>query len=195
MARSRILVLCATLLLAAAAFPAAATTAIQLSDEDLVQAADLIVVGRCAEVQSTWVGRDLVTLATVEVREQLKGAARPTVTVVLPGGVDTHAAVPVAVTWPGAPNMAPGEEVFLFLNEFPSVADGYAVAGFSQGKFSVVEGPTGEPVVSRSLGALTLRGGSGESSGGEHVGGERSERLSSFLDRVRSILAAGEVQR
>jgi len=177
MARSRFTAFCATLLLAVAAFPAAATTAIHLSDEDLVQSADLIVVGRCAEVRSTWVGRDLVTLATVEVRDQLKGAARSTVTVVLPGGVDTHAAVPVAVTWPGAPSMAPGEEVFLFLNELPSVADGYAVAGFSQGKLSLVEGPDGELVVRRSL------------------GGDGNERLSSFLDRVRSLLAAGEVER
>ena len=178
------------LLAVAAALPAAATTAVHMSDEDLVRSSDLIVVGRCAEVQSVWVGRDLVTLATVEVGEQLKGETRPTVTVVLPGGVDTRRRVPVAVTWPGAPAMAPGEDVLLFLNDYPQVADGFAVAGFSQGKFSIVEGPQGEPQVARNLGAVTLRG-----TAGDQRGGARAERLDAFLDRVRSMLAGGEVTR
>ena len=191
MARFRMPALCAILLLAAAlAAPAAATTAVHMSDEDLVQTADLIVVGRCAEISSRWVGRDLVTLATVEVRDQLKGEPRSTVTVVLPGGVDVDAKVPVAVTWPGAPSMAPGEEVFLFLDSYPAVDDGYAVAGFSQGKFSVIEGPAGEPMVSRSLSRLTLRG-----TAGERAGSDRAERLDHFLDHVRSLLAGGEVER
>lgn len=189
MSRLRYLALCAALLLLAAT-PAAATTAVQMSDEDLVSSADLILVGQCTAVQSTWVGRDLVTLATIEVGESLKGSAGETVTVVLPGGVDDSGPVPVAVTWPGAPSLAPGEEAFLFLNQFPSVEGGYAVSGFSQGMFAVIESPDGEPQVSRNLSAMSLRG-----AGGDRPGEVRAERLESFLAHVRSLLAGGEVTR
>lgn len=189
MSRLRSLALCAALLLLVAA-PAAATTAVHMSDEDLVASADLILVGECTEIQSTWVDRDLVTLATVRVTESLKGSMGDTVTVVLPGGVDTSGPVPVAVTWPGAPNLAPGEEAFLFLNQYPSVPDGYAVAGFSQGMFAVVEGPAGEPRVSRNLSAMRLRG-----TGGDRPGDVRTERLDKFVNEVRSLLAGEEVAR
>jgi hypothetical protein len=187
----RTLALCAILVLVAAlALPAAATTAVHMSDESLVDAADLIVVGTCQEVASRWVGRDLVTLATVEVAENVKGNAGSNVRVVLPGGSDTSGPVPVAVTWPGAPSMAPGEEVLLFLVEYPAVPGGYAVAGFSQGKFSIFEGPAGEARVSRDLRALTLVDGASRARGAE-----RSSRLDEILGMVRARLAGQEVGR
>jgi hypothetical protein len=186
----RTLALCATLVVAATALPAVATTAIHMSDESLVDHADLIVVGTCQEVVSTWVDRDLVTLATVSVSDHLKGDAGPTVQVVLPGGSDASGAVPVAVTWPGAPSMAPGEEVLLFLVDYPAVPGGYAVAGFSQGKFSIFEGPAGEARVSRDLRALTLVDGASRTRGEE-----RSARLADFLGKVRARLAGQEVER
>lgn len=179
----------AVLVLAVAA-PVAATTAVEMSDESLVESADLIVVGTAQEVESTWLDRDLVTLATVEVAETLKGAADGPVTVVLPGGVDADAALPVAVTWPGAPTLAPGEEVLLFLTHYPAYPGGYAVAGFSQGKFAVFEGPGGEAHVTRDLSTLRLVA-------GQRVGpgSERTVRLDDFRARVRGLLAAREVER
>jgi len=191
MSSIRTLALSATLVLVvAAALPAAATTAVHMSDESLVDNADLIVVGTCQEVVSTWVDRDLVTLATVAVTENLKGDAGATVRVVLPGGYDASGPLPVAVTWPGAPSIAPGEEVLLFLVDYPAVPGGYAVAGFSQGKFSIFEGPAGEQRVSRDLRALTLVHGASR-----RRGDERSARLEAFLGKVRARLAAQEVER
>lgn len=188
MSRIRIMALCAVLLVGIAA-PAAATTAVHMSDEDLVANADLILVGECLEVESTWVGRDLVTLATVQVSEALKGEMGETVTVVLPGGVDASGPVPVAVTWPGAPSLAPGEAAVLFLNAYSQVQDGYAVAGFSQGLFNVVEGPA-QVEASRNLSSMTLRVG-----GADRPGQVRSERLETFMTHVRSLLAGEEVER
>ncbi len=178
------------LLLLALAPAAAATTAVRLSDADLVRAADVIVVGRCTGVEPTWIGRDLVTLATVEVREQLEGEPRRTLTVVLPGGVDRRRRVPVAVTWPGAPTLAAGEEVVLFLarrDPLPPHAHAYTVVGFAQGKFSLVAGADGEPRVRRDLGGMVLH----DADGGRR-GGVRGEPLDAFLGRVRALLAAAE---
>jgi hypothetical protein len=181
----------AVLLTAAVALPATATTAVQLDEQALVDTADLIVVGRCDAVDSRWVDGDLVTIATLEVSESLKGGAGGSVDVVLPGGVDADAAVPVAVTWPGAPAITPGEKVLVFLVDYPSVPGGYAVAGFSQGKYSVIEGPAvGSSRVSRDLTNVTLVDGEDR-----RRGAASQERLDVFLDRVRGLVAAGEVER
>lgn len=117
----------------------------------LSQGADLILSGRCVDTTSQWIenNRVLVTLATIEVGETLKGEPGQTVTVVLPGGVDANRRFPVAMTYPGAPNIATDEEVFLFLNHDASVPDGWAVSGFSDGKFSIVSDGNGRKLISR----------------------------------------------
>lgn len=125
----------AAVLLSALALPATATTALQMSEQNLVDDADLIVVGQCDEVDG-----DLVTVATLDVAELLKGTAGARVDVVLPGGIDAGAPVPVAVTWPGAPSISPGETVLIFLVDFPAVPGGYAVAGLQLHVFDVVVG-------------------------------------------------------
>ena len=53
-----------------------ATTARLLSNQALAAEADVIVIGRCVEVRTGWVGRTLVTAATVEVKESLRGGGR-----------------------------------------------------------------------------------------------------------------------
>jgi hypothetical protein len=122
-----------------------------LSVEDMTAQADTIAIGNCVEVKSAWAGRTLVTLATVEVIETLKGEDTPTLTVVLPGGVDVNRTIPISMTYAGAPRITPGEDVFLFLTRDSEVAGGYTVAGFSQGKFSIVKDDEGEQVVTRDL--------------------------------------------
>src|SRR4029079_18785191 len=98
-------------LLAAAlvAVPLAATTPVKMSHADLAKTPDLVIPGHCTNLESTWVGRSLVTLATVEVTDTWKGSAGSTVTVVLPGGISTKGAVPIAQTWPDAPRLDPGQ--------------------------------------------------------------------------------------
>lgn len=135
--------------------------AVALSVEDMVNQADVIAIGNCVETKSIWVDRSLVTLATISVTENLKGDASSSIVVELPGGIDANRKIPIAMTYPGAPNVQPGENVFLFLNATGEVAGSYNVAGFSQGKFSIVTDDNGEQVVSRDLTKTSLQGNNG----------------------------------
>ena len=159
------------------------TLAVALSLEEMVDQSDVIAIGNCQETKSAWVDGTLVTLATVSVSETLKGAESGNLTVVLPGGVDANREVPVAVSYPGAPRLTPGENVFLFLNSDVDYGLGYNVAGFAQGKFSIVSDEDGEPVVSRDLTRMTLK-----SNNGVRRGGANAIPLDSFKDQVKARL-------
>lgn len=158
------------------------TLAVALSLEEMVNQSDVIAIGNCLDTRSMWVDRSLVTLATVSVSETLKGAESGTVTVVLPGGIDANRKFPVAMSYPGAPRLTPGEDVFLFLTSDTDVG-GYNVAGFSQGKFSIVNDEDGIPVVSRDLTKMALQGNNGVRRGGANV-----TPLATFKDQVRGYL-------
>src|SRR5215204_4870993 len=127
------------------------TLSVALSLQDMVNQSDVIAIGNCVEIKSVWVDRSLVTLATVSVAENLKGDAGANLVVELPGGVDANRKIPVAMTYPGAPTMQPGENVFVFLSATGQVTGSYNVSGFSQGKFSIVTDEGGEQIVSRDL--------------------------------------------
>jgi hypothetical protein len=129
--------------------PATTSNRNGVSMKEMVERSSLIAYGNCLETKSEWIGRSLVTLATVSVIEPFKGEAPQTLTVVLPGGVDSHRKFPVAMTYAGAPKMAAGEAVILFLVNDEQVVNGYAVVNSSDGKFSVVKDTDGEPVVAR----------------------------------------------
>ncbi len=159
------------------------TLAVALSLEDMVDQSDVIAIGNVLETKSVWVDRTLVTLATVSVSETLKGAEAGNVTVVLPGGVDANRKFPIAVSYPGAPRMTPGEDVFLFLNSDVDYGLGYNVAGFAQGKFSIVNDEEGQPVVSRDLTRMSLQGNNGVRRGGANM-----TPLATFKDRVKARL-------
>lgn len=151
-----------SLLAAVLAVPALwATTALERSEADLIQEASVIVTGRCTGLQSQWLDRALVTVATISVSEVLKGQAGSEVTVVLPGGIDSNRAVPVAMTFPGAPEIREGEEVLLFLTPEGRLTNGLAVVGFSQGKYTVAQGVGGEKVATQDLSSLNLQTGEG----------------------------------
>lgn len=137
------------------------TLAVALSVEDMVNQSDVIAIGNCVETKSVWVDRSLVTLVTVSVSESLKGEATQNIVVELPGGVDANRKIPIAMTYPGAPRMSPGEDVFLFLNASGQVAGSYNIAGFSQGKFSIVTNEDGELMVARDLTKTSLQGNNG----------------------------------
>lgn len=159
MRKVRVIVLC--LLTVLAALPAAwATTAVERTEADMIQEASVILTGHCTNLQSQWVDRTLVTLATIQVSEVLKGSAGSTVTVVLPGGVDSNRRIPVAMSYPAAPEIYSQEKVLLFLTSEDLVAGGYSIVGFSQGKFTLVDGPQGKRAT-QDLSALKLQGGDG----------------------------------
>jgi len=159
------------------------TLAVALSLEDMTNQSDVIAIGNCVETRSVWVDRTLVTMATVSVTETIKGTEASNLTVVLPGGADVNRKFPVAVSYPGAPRLTPGEDVFLFLSSDPDFSGNYTVAGFSQGKFSIVNDEDGEPLVSRDLTRMQL-----QSNNGVRRGGANATPLSSFKDQVRGYL-------
>jgi hypothetical protein len=160
------------------------TLATALSLADMVNESDVIAIGSCVNTQSVWVDNTLVTLATVAVNETLKGDESTTnLTVALPGGVDANRKFPVAMSYPGAPRMTPGEDVFLFLNNASEVAGSYTVAGFSQGKFSIVKDEDGEPMVSRDLRQTSL-----QSNNGVRRGQNNMTPLSSLKSEVKRQL-------
>ena len=90
---------------------------------------------------------------------------------------------PIAMTYPGAPQMTPGENVFLFLTASDEVPGSYTVAGFSQGKFSIVTEEDGEQLVSRDLRQTSLK-----SNNGVHRGSNHTIPLSKLKDEVRGYL-------
>lgn len=159
------------------------TLAVALSLEEMANQSDVIAIGSCVDTRSVWVDRSLVTLATVSVSETLKGTESASLTVVLPGGADANRKFPVAMSYPGAPRLTPGEDVFLFLNADTDFGNGYVVAGFSQGKFSIVKDENGEPMVSRDLTKMSLQG-----NNGVRRGGTNATPLSSFKAQVKGYL-------
>jgi hypothetical protein len=132
-----------------------------LTNRDLAEHAELIVIGQCVDTKITWIERNLYTLAVVDVRETLKGDQNVTVTVAVPGGVDANRRFPVAMSYPGAPRLSPREEVFLFLTPAAEITGAYAVIGVSQGKFSIMQDEHGTALVSRNLTGLTIEGNTG----------------------------------
>lgn len=177
----------AAILLAGAA--ANATTAVEMTENDLIQQASEIVVGKCIAVQSQWIGRDLVTLASIEVTESLKGDAASLITVVIPGGADANRPVPIVMSFPAAPEIRDQEAVLLFLTPEDRVANGYAIVGFSQGKFSIAENAQGQKVASQNLSQLTLQG-----KKGSRLGDARALVLADLRLRIKAALAKENAQ-
>jgi hypothetical protein len=175
------------LLVAILAAPALwATTAVERTENDMVREAAIIVTGHCTHLQSQWVGKTLVTLATIQVSEVLKGDAGSQVTVVLPGGVDSNRRIPVAMSYPAAPEIFQQENVLLFLTAEDMVAGGYSIVGFSQGKFSLAETAQGKKVATQDLSGLGLQGRNGSLRRGQG----KTIQLDELRSRIRQTPAA-----
>lgn len=180
MKRAARALLCAAAVLAAPALWA--TTLLKQTDRDLIRQSGIVLTGHCTHLETAWVGRMLVTKATIAVDEVLKGGAGREVTVVLPGGVDANRKIPVAATYPGAAVILEREQVLLFLTPDSLVRDGYAVVGYSQGKFTLVETRDSGPVATQNLSGLQLQHGT------EIVrGGSISISLRQLRETIREV--------
>jgi|SRR4051794_19931130 hypothetical protein len=164
-----------------------ATTAVERSETDMIQESALVVTGHCTHLQSQWAGRTLVTLATIQVSETLKGNPGPTVTVALPGGIDSHRRFPVAMSYPAAPEIDLQEDVLLFLTPEDLVAGSYSIVGFSQGKFTLIASAQGKRVAAQDLGALNLQG----RNGALRHGTAKTIQLDELRQRIQKIQAGG----
>ena len=142
----------ATLTLALA-FPAAATTYAEMTDQQMTLESDAIIVGNVTQSKSQWIGKQLVTVVDMRVSETLKGDSKTTIQVVLPGGVDLKRKIPVSMTYPGAPSLRQGESVVLFLKKTELRPGAMVISGFSQGKYNIVTDASGDTIVSRSAAA------------------------------------------
>jgi hypothetical protein len=120
---------------------------VRVSDAELIERSSLIVIGQCTATSSAWIGRRLMTLATIAVYEVLKGEPLTEVTVVLPGGMDAQRKTPVATIVPGAPQLAPTEEVVLFLSSRQDEPNSYTVVSWARGKFTIMTDATGRQIV------------------------------------------------
>lgn len=140
-------------LLLALVFVAEPTVAglLERVDGDLVQRSELVVTGRCVHVETRWRGGGLFTLATIEVADVLRGEPRESVRVLLPGGVDMDRSHPVAMTWPGAPTIVPGENVLLLLVPNLDEEDELFLTGLTRGKLSLGVGDGGLETIYRSF--------------------------------------------
>jgi hypothetical protein len=151
--------------------PARATTVVPISDDDLIDDAASIVVGRVAAIQSHWdpARRQVFTDITLSLDEVLAGPALPpTITIRQPGG-----RVGALESWiDGAPDFQVAEKALLFLRVAP---DGtLRVAHLHQGKFRVVvEAETGAEI------GVRLRGG--------HVRVLRPQRLGPPPEDTRGV--------
>lgn len=187
MLRSTARVVVLGLLAATAAIPALwGTTAVERTESDMIQEAALIVTGHCTQLQSQWVGRTLVTLATIQVTEALKGSPGSTVTVALPGGVDSNRRIPVAMSYPAAPQIYHQENVLLFLVPEDLVPGSYSIVGFSQGKLTLADAQ-GKKVATQDLSALNLQG----RSGALRRGTAKTIDLDELRQRIRQAPDAG----
>lgn len=120
------------LLALALAAPAAATTFVAATVEEMARVSEVVVRGRVVATSARAIGgRRIVTDVDVEVANAWKGAPERTVRIVVPGGSLGWIALRVE----GAPTFSPGEEVVVFLGR---AGRAWRVAGQALGKYRVV---------------------------------------------------------
>jgi len=166
------------------------TTVRRMALQELVRAADRIVVGTVARVEE---GRDPAgapcTFVTLWVSQTLKGSAPRELTIKQFGSAGPGAA---GAKIPGLPRYREGEEVVLFLHR-ESHAGFTSPVGLYQGKYRIVRegarasvrGPAGHPVLSSvpsARGGAAARAATG-------TGGTVTVPLADFLFAVAAIAA------
>jgi hypothetical protein len=147
---------CRLLALAAlVAAPAAASTFLALTTEELVRDAEAVVEGRIVEVSSFWNAEHtaILTEATLEVDDAVVGAAPRFVTLRTFGGrVDDY-----VIEAHGFPRFALGERLLVFLE--PEKDGGHRVLGYLQGQYRIRTDAAGKAIAEplSDFGARLLR--------------------------------------
>jgi hypothetical protein len=137
--------------------PSGATTMVQLSLDQLVQASSDVVRGRAIAQLSAWNPQrtEIVTLTTIAVEQAVKGDATGTMVVEQPGGQVGSYRVAV----PGTVHFQLNASYVLFLEPAPpgpqQSVPRYLVVGLLQGAYRIYTDPvTGEERVIRPLGGV-----------------------------------------
>lgn len=155
MKKHRVALLVGGLAAFAAASPAFATTLIEMTFEDLVADAAVVVVGEAADQRVERSESGVQTVTTFNVEAGIVGETGATVEVVTPGGVYKPGAVLVREWTADTPIFLRGSEAMLFLT--PQGEGAYGVVGFNQGAVGVFDTPRGKAVrLPGSKGAETV---------------------------------------
>jgi len=127
---------------------AEAMTLTRIEISELTMRSDLIVEATALDKKSLWIDGTLFTRVSLGVQRTLKGSASERVFLLLPGGIDLDRPVPIAIRWPGAPDIAYGEDVLLFLRRVQSGPwSYYSIVGFSQGKLTILQSSGGSALL------------------------------------------------
>jgi hypothetical protein len=147
---ARLCPLAAILAVLASSGVAQGTVVAPMDLASLTRSADLIIRGAVLDTRASVSEdrRQIHTLASVRVLARQKGECFPEIHVRLPGGSAGDLTQRVA----GAPELFVGDEVLLFLRRLPGEKPVYAITGFSQGKFNIVEDRKGRWVTRRPTG-------------------------------------------
>jgi hypothetical protein len=162
--------------------PVGASTFVAMTAEELIEEADAVVQGRVIGLESKWdeQGRIIVTEAIVQVGETIAGVAPSQIVVRTPGGKVADLRVDAI----GFPQLAEGEEVILFVKEYPGIQVS-RIVGHQQGHFEVVtrlDGVTlAVPRMEEGVSFLTPSG--------KPLPAPRSTELGAFKGRVRAEAA------
>ncbi len=157
-----------TLAIAGGARAAHATTFVAMSERTLARAADAIVLGRVARIESV-AGRDgaINTLVAIEIERAYKGRPGDLVVLRQPGGQVGDTTMWIA----GSPRFVVGDRDLLFLS---AQRDGTArTTAFALGQYRVVADGARVPMAARTLSEAV-------------IGGSRARRLS--LARLERII-------
>lgn len=168
------------------AAPASATVMVELSLDELIQQADVIVHGTVTESAVRVEMRDgslePQTLTTIRVHEWIAGAGGETVQLRELGGSWQGG----GVHYDGTPEYQRGEEVVVFLERRPDAPHDLRTLAMVQGKFSVRHGVPGVPsCVLRDLSSISFaRWADGRQSVSE-PSEEAAMELQTFLEFIR----------
>lgn len=137
---------------AAVAENAFATTFVNRPLGEIVKETSVIARGRTGDSYSEWdkSGRkQIFTYTYFTVSEILKGdLKKERILLRQPGGGKDG----IEMSVPGTANFVAEEDVVVMIGDYNDEDDSFDVPGFATGKYNVVKGPNGEPMLENSLG-------------------------------------------
>jgi hypothetical protein len=147
--------LAAVVLASSLAAGADATTTASRGLDDLVQAADVVVIGRAVGAEYVRTGRNVYTRYRIAVDEALLGTAESELTIVVPGGVDRSGPHPVRHSMVDAPVLMHNAPVALMLTRGgPFGTRDHQIVGLDEGAIALDEA-AGRSELSSRAGATT----------------------------------------
>jgi hypothetical protein len=123
--------------------PLQGATLERLSWNDMMAKSTAIVRGTVTGSRAVFTGRDIHTYYAIQVAETLKGAAKSSIELVVPGGVANN----LRMSYSGAPTLNQGDEYVFFL--WTSRAGVTQVLGLTQGLFTVAPDGSKDPLATR----------------------------------------------